>query len=181
LLGIGRDAVPGPVEWGGGALVQGVKLSLFNVADANNPTEVQSIVIGERGTQAAALNNHRAITVQPASDSHPARVAFGIDVHGLANPRPASNDPSVWFPWNFSGLHGFDINVGSGAGIEPRGAMVVNSASNPQLSTIDDGTGTFEYGGNDRSVIVGDVVYYVRSSEVFAARWSDLENFKGPR
>jgi len=174
LLGIGRDAVPGPVEWGDGALVQGVKLSLFDVADASNPTEVQSIVVGERGTEAAALQNHRAITIQAATDSHPARVAFGINVHGLANPRPATNDPSVWYPWNFSGLHGFDINVGSGAGIEPRGAMIVNSASNPRPSF-------FDYGNNDRSVIVGDAVYYIRSSEVFAAPWSDLENFNGPR
>jgi len=155
LLGIGRDAVPGPVEWGEGALVQGVKLSLFDIADANNPTEVQSVVVGERGTEAAALYNHRAITIQAATDSHPARVA-------------------LWFPWNFSGLHGFDINVGSGAGIEARGAMIVNSASNPQPS--------FDYyGGDDRSVIVGDSVYYVRSSDVYAATWSDLGNFVGPR
>lgn len=174
LLGIGRDAVPGPVEWGDGALVQGVKLSLFDIADASNPTEVQSIVVGERGTEAAALQNHRAITVQAATDSHPARVAFGIDVHGLANPRPATNDPSVWFPWNYSGLHGFDINVGSGAGIEARGAMIVNSASNPRLST-------FSYGGQDRSVIVGDAVYYIRSSEVFASTWGNLGDFVGPR
>ena len=174
LLGIGRDAVPGPVEFDDGALVQGVKLSLFDVSDANNPSEVQSIVVGERGTEAAALHNHRAITVQAATDSHPARVAFGIDVHGLASPRPASNDPSVWFPWNFSGLHGFDINVGSGAGIEPRGAMIVNSASNPRPSS-------FYYGGDDRSVIVGDAVYYIRSSEVFAGWWSNLGDFVGPR
>ncbi len=174
LLGIGRDAVPGPVDFGEGALIQGVKLSLFDIADANNPTEVQSIVVGERGTEAAALFNHRAITVQAATDSHPARVAFGIDVHGLANPRPTTDDPLIWYPWNFSGLHGFDINVGSGAGIEPRGAMVVNSASNPRPST------SF-YGGEDRSVIAGDAVYYIRSSEVFAATWSDLGNFVGPR
>jgi len=174
LLGIGRDAVPGPVEWGEGALEQGVKLSLFNIADASNPTEVQSVVIGERGTQAAALRNHRAITIQPATDSHPARVAFGIDVHGLADPRPPADNPTVWYPWNFSGLHGFDINVGSGAGIEARGAMIVNSASNPRPST-------FGNGGDDRSVIVGNAVYYIRSSEVFAAYWSDLGNFNGPR
>jgi len=173
LLGIGKDAVPGPVEWEEGALTQGIKLSLFNIADASNPTEVQSIVIGERGSEAEALSNHRAITIQRATDTRPTRVAFGIDVHGLANPRPASSDPSIWYPWNFSALHGFDINVGSGAGIEQRGAMIVNSASNPR---------PIGFGfGNDRSVIVGDSVYYIHKSEVFAATWSDLGNFRGPR
>jgi len=171
LLGIGRDAVPvGGNEFGA---VQGVKLSLFNVADANNPTEVQSMVIGEAGTQAAALFNHRAITVQRATDLHPTRVAFGIDVAGLAEPRPVT-DPSAWYPWNYTGLHGFDINVGDNAGIEQRGAMVVNSASNPAYSE-------FGYYGDDRSVIVNDSVYYIYGSSVFTANWDDLSNFTGPR
>jgi len=171
LLGIGRDAVPvGGNEFGA---VQGVKLSLFNVADANNPTEVQSMVIGEAGTQAAALFNHRAITVQRATDLHPTRVAFGIDVAGLAEPRPVT-DASAWYPWNYTGLHGFDINVGDNAGIEQRGAMVVNSASNPAYSE-------FGYYGDDRSVIVNDSVYYIYGSSVFTANWNDLSNFTGPR
>ena len=170
LLGIGRDAVPGPVEQG--AIEQGVKLSLFNIADANNPTEVQSVVIGERGTETAALQYHRTITIQPATASHPMRIAFGVDVHGLANPQPG--DSYELAPWNYSGLHGFDINVGSGAGIEPLGVMVVNSASNPLLPAV-------EFGENNRSVIVGDAVYYIRSSEVFAGWWSNLGDFVGPR
>ncbi len=175
LLGIGKDAVPAGNGGGDrdGAWQQGIKLSLFNVADASNPIEVQSLVIGERGTEAVALRNHRAITVQAATDTHPTRVAFGIDVAGLSEPRQVS-DPSFWYPWNFTGLHGFDINVGDGASIERRGAMVVNSASNPNPSA-------FGYYGDDRSVIVGDSVYYIHGSDVYAADWSDLGNFSGPR
>lgn len=175
LLGIGKDAAPASDGFGDGfgALQQGIKLSLFNVADANNPTEVQSLVIGERGSEAVALQNHRAITVQRATDTHPTRIAFGIDVAGLAEPRPVG-DPGIWYPWNFTGLHGFEVKTGADAGIEKRGVMVVNSASNPVSSP-------FGYYGNDRSVIVGDSVYYVHGSDVFAANWSDLSNFTGPR
>jgi len=175
LLGIGKDAVAAPEGFGDGfgALTQGVKLSLFNVADANNPYEVHSIVVGERGTEAVALQNHRAITVQTATDTHPTRIAFGIDVAGLADPRP-TNEPSTWYQWNFTGLHGFEINTGDSPSIEKRGVMVVNSASN-QLSS------PYGYYGDDRSVIVGDSVYYVHGSSVYAANWSDLSNFTGPR
>jgi len=175
LLGIGKDAAPASdgIGDGFGALEQGIKLSLFNVSDANNPTEVQSLVIGERGSQAAALTNHRAITIQRATDTHPTRIAFGIDVAGLADPRPIE-DPFTWFPWNFTGLHGFDINVGDNAGIEKRGVMVVNSASNPNGFS-----GGFY--GDDRSVIVNDSVFYVHGSDVFSANWTDLSNFTGPR
>lgn len=175
LLGIGRDAVPAPDGFGDGfgALIQGVKLSLFNVADASNPFEVQSLVIGERGTHAAALQNHRAITVQAATDSRPTRITFGIDVAGLAEPRPAG-DPTRYYQWNFTGLHGFEVNTGDGAGIEQRGVMVVNSAANQSSSS-------FGFYGDDRSVIVGDSVYYIHGSEVFAANWFDLGSFTGPR
>ena len=175
LLGIGKDAVPAPDNFGDGlgALTQGVKLSLFNVSDAENPVEVQSLVVGERGTEAVALQNHRAITVQHATDERPTRVTFGIDVAGLADPRPV-NDPTIWYPWNFSGLHGFEIKVGQDAGIEKRGVMVVNSASNPVQSP-------YAYFGDDRSVLVGDSVFYIRGSSVYSANWFGLSNFTGPR
>lgn len=175
LLGIGKDAAPAPDGWGDGfgALAQGVKLSLFDVSDPSNPTEVQSMVIGERGTEAIALQNHRAITIQRGGDNEPTRVAFGIDVAGLADPRPIS-DATLWYPWNFSGLHGFEVNTGAAAGIVKQGVMVVNSASNP--------TG-FGYGyyGDDRSVFVGDSVYYIHGRSVYAANWNDLSNYTGPR
>jgi len=176
LLGIGKDAVPATDGFGdgfGGALVQGVKLSLFNVSDPSNPIEVQSMVVGERGTNAGALSNHRAITVQAATDTHPTRVAFGIDVYGLADPRPVEN-PFDYYPWNFSGLHGFDIHTGDGAGIEKRGVMVVNSASRPDPTQL-------RFASDDRSVIVGDSVYYVYGPSVYAANWNDLSNYTGPR
>ena len=170
LLGIGKDAWAGSDGFG---LVQGIKLSLFNVADANNPFEVQSLVVGERGTEAVALQNHRAITVQQATDTHPTRIAFGIDVAGRAEPRPIT-EPFNGYQWNFTGLHGFEIITGDDARIEKRGVMVVNSAS-------DQSSSRYGYYGDDRSVIVGDSVYYIHGSDVYAANWSDLSNFTGPR
>jgi len=178
LLGIGKDAVPAPDRWGDGrgALAQGVKLSLFNVADPQAPVEVQSVVIGQRGTEATALQNHRAITIQPATDQHPTRVAFGIDVAGRPNPTeaPSGRDATIWYPWNFTGLHGFEVRTGADAGVSSTGVMIVESASN----------GDFRYGplaGDDRSVIFNDSVYYIHGPDVYAAPWSDMGNRVGPR
>ncbi len=176
LLGIGKDARPAPDGFGDGfgALQQGVKLSLFNVEDANNPYEVQSMVVGERGTESQALTNHRAITIQPANENHPTRIAFGIDVAGAEDPRTDA-DPWTWYPWNYTGLHGFEVRTGADAGITANGKMVVESASSP------DG---FRYGpqlGNDRAVIAGDAVYYIHGSRVFVSNWFDMDNFTGPR
>jgi len=173
LLGIGRDAVPAPGGDGDerGAFVLGVKLSLFDVSEPDAPREVDSLVVGQRGTQAAALFDHRGITVQRATGEHPLRVSFGIEVAGNAFPdgRP---DPTVglpWYDWTYSGLHGFDVRVGDDAGIASRGAMVVERR----------GQDDRYYGGGgyeDRAVMVNDATYYVHRGAVRAAPWDDLAN-----
>lgn len=173
LLGIGKDAVAAPDGRGDGrgALVQGLKLSLFNVSDPAQPTEVQSVLIGQRGTDANALYNHRAITIQAATDQHPTRVSFGINVHGRPMPdsSPSPQNAGAYYDWNYSGLHGFDVTVGADARITPRGALVVESAA----------SGGNRYGpsyGDDRSVMVNDALFYVYGRDVYAAPWDDLAN-----
>ncbi len=172
LLGIGKDAVatPGEIGDGRGALVQGVKLSLFNVANPAEPTEVQSVLVGQRGTESRALGDHRAIAVQPATDDHPTRVSFGIDVNGQASPSgsPSGFEATTYYGWNYSGLHGFDIRTGADAGISLRGAMVVESAG--------DGGEYYNSYEDDRAVMVNDSVFYIRGNKVYAAPWDDLAN-----
>lgn len=172
LLGIGKDAVATPGEFGDGrgALVQGVKLSLFNVSDPAAPTEVQSVLVGQRGTESRALSDHRAVTVQAATDEHPVRVSFGIDVSGQASPSssPTGDAAFNYYSWNYSGLHGFEIRTGADAGISSRGVMIVESSS-------ENGDNYYNY-ADDRSVMVNDSVFYIRGDRVYAAPWDDLAN-----
>lgn len=170
LLGIGKDAVATPGEFGDGrgALVQGVKVSLFNVSNPSAPTEVQSVLVGQRGTESRALSDHRAITVQAATEEHPVRVSFGIDVSGQQFPSssPVGAAATVYHDWNYSGLHGFDIRTGTDAGITSRGALVVASPAT--------GEDYYERYADDRSVMVGDSLFYIRGNKVYAAPWDDL-------
>lgn len=165
LLGIGRDAFASGTD--GGAFVQGLKLSLFNVSDPTNPSEEQSMFIGQRGTNSNALNDHRAITIQAATDTHPLRLSIGIDVYGdPSGERPTDTSSATrYYNYNYSGLHGFDIQVGADARIVPRGVLRVET-SNPYGSGY----------GQDRSVMVNDAVFYIRDSKVTAAHWDDLSN-----
>ncbi|MFK8075011.1 MAG: beta-propeller domain-containing protein [Granulosicoccus sp.] len=164
LLGIGRDAYAAGDR---GALVQGMKLSLFDVSDPVAPTEIQSMLIGQRGTHSASLNDHRAIGIQAATDAHPLRVSFGIDVYGdIGGARPTDIESATrYYDYNYSGLHGFDVRVGADAEIISRGVLRVD-ASNPFGSGY----------GQDRSVMLNDAVYYIRDSKVYAAHWDDLSN-----
>lgn len=173
LLGIGRDAYAAGsgVGDGRGSLVQGVKLSLFDISDASEPREIQSMVLGQRGTQAVALDDHRAITIQPASENHPLRVSFGIDIHGITFPsKPNSSAAaSEYKSWSYTGMHGFEITTGTDAGISFIGTLVVGTSSNDDYPY-------YQPFSNDRSVIVNDSLFYIHNTDVFAAPWTSLNN-----
>ena len=68
LLGVGKDAIPDPNGDFRGAWYQGVKVSLYNVQDPQDPFEADSLVIGKRGTETPVLRNHRppSRSYQPA-------------------------------------------------------------------------------------------------------------------
>ncbi len=85
LLGIGKDAIAddSSSDFSGrrGAWYQGVKLALFDVSDPTNPEEIDSEVLGKRGSESAVLWDHHAFTFLPAVGSEPARIAIPVQLH----------------------------------------------------------------------------------------------------
>lgn len=61
LIGFGEDTKV--VNYGYGDIVttDGMKIALFDVSDPNNPQELYSEKIGEKGTYSEILNNHKAL------------------------------------------------------------------------------------------------------------------------
>ncbi len=57
IIGIGKETEVS--EWGG-VTTQGLKLALFDVADVNNPRQLDKVEIGMAGTDSEALRDHRA-------------------------------------------------------------------------------------------------------------------------
>ncbi len=53
IIGIGHEATDE-------GMLQGLKMSLFDVSDVSNPKEISKIVIGDRGTSSEVLNDHKA-------------------------------------------------------------------------------------------------------------------------
>ncbi|MDD4412074.1 MAG: beta-propeller domain-containing protein [Patescibacteria group bacterium] len=58
LIGIGRQTEENDK---GRAVVKGLKISLFDVADTNNPKEISQLELGGLGSDSAALNDHKAV------------------------------------------------------------------------------------------------------------------------
>jgi inhibitor of cysteine peptidase len=57
IIGVGKETAEN--EWGG-VSIKGVKVSLFDVSDVNNPEQVSTYEIGKPGTDSEALRDHKA-------------------------------------------------------------------------------------------------------------------------
>jgi uncharacterized secreted protein with C-terminal beta-propeller domain len=57
IIGVGKEAVGGNEQF---AWYQGMKISLFDVSDVENPKEIGKVTIGDRGTDSQALYDHKA-------------------------------------------------------------------------------------------------------------------------
>jgi uncharacterized secreted protein with C-terminal beta-propeller domain len=170
MLGIGKDAAADTVSsWGDGrgAWYQGVKVALFNVADASNPKELSSIVIGKRGTQSAALSDHHAFAFMPITGNanELGRFTLPIERHAtLPNYNYGSvDDPRTYFDWSDTGLYLFSV---SPTALSQTGELRVEQRS----ATVTYPSNT---GGDDRALLRGDEVHYLHGQEVWSAPWGD--------
>lgn len=176
LLGIGKDAKPdtGNGGWGDGrgAWYQGVKLSLFDVHDPEVPVELDSMVIGERGTDSDALIDHHAFAYIPPIGENPARLALPIRLHDTASTNISGN-PSDYYDWTHTALYLFDIDVLGKAGITLSGHLIAEERSDDNI---------YDYGyGNDRALILNDSVHFIHEGKVWSALWEDPAQATGPR
>ncbi len=169
LLGVGKDVI---VE-SGMAWYQGIKLELFDVSDPRTLASIDSLVVGMRGSQSAALSDHHAVAYLAASAA-PHRTAVPIAVH--EGPPGAA---SLFQPWSHTGLHLFEIDENETApalsSLRDVGALVRAEAgveSDQQAPSSTEG---------DRAVIQGGAVHYIHGDAVWSARWRSPETFIGPQ
>ncbi|MCW4050668.1 MAG: beta-propeller domain-containing protein [Candidatus Bathyarchaeota archaeon] len=115
LIGVGKETVEakeGDFSW-----YQGVKISLFDVSDVENPRELAKIEIGDRGTDSPALRDHHAflfskernLLVIPILEAQIDEDDFSGDVPG-----------GFYGDYVYQGAYVFDISL---EGIELRGQV----------------------------------------------------------
>ncbi len=74
IVGIGRATTTN--EWGGAAL-GGVKISMFDVTDFENPVETSNITIGDAGTSTLSTVEHKAVLIDKKKGLITVPVVFG--------------------------------------------------------------------------------------------------------
>jgi len=174
VLGIGKDAIPDPDGDFRGAWYQGLKVSLYDVSDPNNPFEADATIIGKRGSETPVLHDHRAFTFLQSEGSS-SRVAIGAVVHERIPPGTIVQ-PWTFFGWSYSGLHLFEVDTAAGR-ILRRGEMRVEEYE----PTPGGREWPLIYRGEDRSVLAGDAIFYVHGDDVYTSLWSNPGLFEGPK
>ena len=158
----------------GGAWYQGIKVSLYDVSNPSEPFETDAVILGKRGSEAAILQDHRALTFLQPVDGN-LRVTIGARVHERIEPGTTIY-PWTYFGWSYSGLHLFEIDTVAGH-IVRRGEMRVE-----EYEPTPDGSGAWpRVFDGDRSVMSGDAVFFVHGDDIYTSLWSNPGVFEGPR
>lgn len=168
LLGIGKDAIADSNQEG--AWYQGVKVALFDVSSPENLGEINSIVLGKRGTEATVLTDHHGLAWLTVDDNH-YKLALPIELHDTFNKPYVGQDydtPSVFYNWTHTGLYVFDIDTNNPA-LKLNGKLITESNRSINIET-----NNYNFLA-DRAVIQGQSVHYIHSNEVISSEISDLK------
>lgn len=163
LIGIGQDS-SGDIDEGGfmAAIPEGVKIGLFDVSDPENPREIDSYVIGDRGSYSDALYDHKAFLF----DAENGLLVLPINVQEKA-PGKAQGIPEeqFWYPTTttFQGAYIFKLTKENGIG---RIGVVTHLTASEQLEMENAKSNTDYYyppyeAAISRSLYIGNTLYTV--------------------
>ncbi|MCC2607857.1 beta-propeller domain-containing protein [Planctobacterium marinum] len=175
LLGVGQDVeemdLPGTGETPRTIPVTtGVKVSLFDVSDPANPTELSSVSFED--TYTPVEYDYKALSVLQTGSQYqfamPLEAWLETEVEGDTGSGDEAETTTIWMPHN--SLLMLDVNANSGAG----DMQVVNRM------TVENDPEAYVWSGEDRSVIHGENVFYVHGNQVWHSLWADSAEVTGP-
>jgi len=116
IIGIGKEAVES--SQGDFALYQGLKLSLFDVSNVENPIEISKYNIGDRGTDSESLYEHKAFLF----DKEKGLLVMPISLHEVKerNNQPGFDPNSAYGELTYEGAYVFSLNLEDGFKLKGR-------------------------------------------------------------
>lgn len=144
IIGVGRDAT----EEG---RITGMKLSLFDVSDVENPKEISKYIIGGRGTYSEALNDHKAFL-------------FSKQKNLLVIPATIYDD----YRYSWNGAYAFSLTLENGFELKGNVSHENESTNKPEYY--------YSWQSNIRRSIYMDNTLYTISEKMIKA--NSLENLQ---
>ncbi len=165
LIGLGKDAIP--AEEGDFSWYQGVKLSLFDVSDFENPKEISVVTIGDRGTESYALHDHKAFLFSEEKNL----LVIPILLAEVDESRYAGRvEPNTHGDYVYQGAYVFSVDPEDGFELTGR------------ITHLDDDKELLKSGyyfdsaySVKRSLYMDDVLYTISDEKVLMNRLGDLK------
>lgn len=163
LLGFGYDVT---VE-GENAYNGGLKISLFDIADFNNPREISTIVLGGRGSYSELLYNHKPLLFSLEKNL----IAFPATLYEKTNSVHEYGNP------NFQGFLVLSVNAANQ--LELRGSIShfdkMADPNGPALKLTDKEWNAFwSFDMITRGAYVGNTIFTVSASQIRATTLDSL-------
>lgn len=155
IIGVGKETADN--QWGGTS-IKGVKLSLFDVSDVNNPKQLDKYEIGTSGTDSEALRDHKAFLFDRKKN------LLVIPVREVTE-KPRYDNRGYYVQKVWQGAYVFNLTPQDG--FKLRG----------KVSHLDDYEEQMYYWGSPgavrRSMYMDDVLYTVSAQKI---KMNDLNN-----
>ena len=172
IIGVGKEAEAS--KQGDFAWYLGMKLAVFDVTNPENPVQMHSITIGDRGTDSAALYDHKAFLY----DKEKNLLVIPIALYEIDDSIKNQYD-SLPFDWpqygvfKFQGAYVFDLSLENGFDLKGR---ITHNTDEDLLKM-----GYYYYGyGKEvrRSLYIDNVLYTISDAMIKANDLGSLEELK---
>ncbi len=175
LIGVGKEAVDS--NQGDFAWYQGLKLSLFDVSNVNNPVQLSNFIIGDRGTDSPALTDPKAFLFDASKNLLVIPVSLALvgnatlqQIQQYGQSAASAYGTTVW-----QGAYVFSLSLDGGFTLKGTITHLDPSLLNSQghLNNPNDYYNT-QNQLITRSLYIGNTLYTISNSEVKLNSLTDL-------
>ena len=163
IIGVGKETVP--AEEGDFSWYQGVKISLFDVSDVENPKEIDKYEIGDRGTESPVLRDHKAFLFDESRNL----LVLPVLVAEIDEEKyPDGGSPNTHGEYVFQGAYVFNISLSEKIVLKGRITHLRND-----IDLIKSGYYFSSSYAVKRSLYIGNVLYTISDKKI---KMNNLQN-----
>ena len=164
IIGLGRDTVEPQEEYSwtkNFAWYQGIKIALFDVSDFENPKVVSQVIIGDRGTDSSALQDHKAFLF----DKEKQLLVIPVRVFEISDEIKEQNNGytgSIYGDFKFQGAYVYKLSLEDGFELKGRITHLTDESD-------DDENYWYRWSSPSyitRSLYIDDVLYTISDSMI---------------
>jgi len=164
IMGIGKETIE--AKEGDFAWYQGLKISLFDVSDIQNPKEVAKLIIGDRGTESPVLQDHHAFLLDKRKGLLVIPILEAKIIH---EKYPSGIPPNTHGEYVFQGAYVLHVSPDSGITVKGRITHVENSHEFMKSGYYFDSVYEIK-----RSFYIENVLYTISDGKIKANNLTDL-------